>query len=95
MIKRICKKIEITRTIYLHSEVGTIFEMKCYSWWFLRSNVLGQFKSEKIIGIKKPTGKVRKYIYIFRTKKPSQLIEKIVLPNKTLKLFAPPLCNAI
>ena len=38
----------------------------------------GCFYSEGT-GIKKPTGKVRKYVYIFKTKKADWLIEKIVL----------------
>ena len=47
---------------YLQSEVVTIFEIKCFltcSWRFLRSNILEQFKSEKIIGIKKPQKKLQ------------------------------------
>jgi hypothetical protein len=34
-----------------------------WSWRFLRSNILEQFKLEKIIGIQKSAGKVRKAIF--------------------------------
>ena len=52
---RILKHFEITRTIYLSSERSET----CF-WRFLRSNIVEQFKLEKIIKIQKPSGKVKK-----------------------------------
>ena len=65
---RINKNFEITRTIYSNSEKtpqflkrNTFFTCFCR---LLRSNTLEQleFKLEKLIGISKPTGKVRKIV---------------------------------
>ena len=63
---RICKCFEITRTIYSNSARSDQFLVtECFltcSWRFLISNKLEQliFKLEKIIGIQKHAGKVRK-----------------------------------
>ena len=68
---RICKIFEITRTIYLNGERSDQFFKQNFfftcSWRFLRSNLLEQlkFKLEKIIGIQKSAGKVRKYVCLF------------------------------
>jgi len=66
---RICKNFEITKTIYLNRARSDQFFLtnafSTCSWRFLRSNLLEQFKLEKIIGIKKSAGKVRKSV-LFR-----------------------------
>ena len=69
---RICKMFEITRTIYSNSERSEQFlvtECFFYLFLFLVFNKLEQlgFKLEKIIGILKHTGKVRKYVRILLT----------------------------
>ena len=58
------------RTVKGQYVVHTIFEIECFltcSWRFLRYNTLEQleFKLEKIFGIQKPTGKVRKQMIYF------------------------------
>ena len=62
---RICKNFELTRTSYSNCERSVQFlkhnALLTYSWRFFRPKILEQleFKLEKIIGIYKPTGKVR------------------------------------
>ena len=67
--REFAKKFEITRTIYSNSERSEQFlATECFfnfcPWKFIISNKLEQleFKLEKIIGIVKHTGKVRKRI---------------------------------
>ena len=62
---RICKIFEITRTIYSNSQRSEQFLkqnvfLTCY-WMFHELEQI-KIKLEKIIGIQKPTGKVRKRI---------------------------------
>ena len=69
---KIWKKLEITRTIYSNSErseqflVTELFFLIPGEWRFLISKNLEQleFKLEKIIGIQKPPGKVRKNCFV-------------------------------
>ena len=70
---KIFKIFEISRTIYSNREGQNNFWwqnafLTC-SWRFLRSNRLGQleFKLEKIIGIEKHAGKVRKWKRLIMT----------------------------
>ena len=55
------------------------------SWRFLRSNTLEQFKLEKIIGIQKPTGKVKKWYFLITYKRNFLLFQIVIIILKICK----------